>query len=78
MENVSADHPVHKLASKAKWLQSAKDRMKKKGTVGSLTRIAKAHGETAMGYAHEHDHDPDISPSVRKKIQFAENANKGK
>lgn len=74
MEKV--EHPVNALGKKTKWLQSARDRMKKKGTEGSLTRIAAKHGETAMEYAHQHEGSSDVSPKVRKKIQFAINAQK--
>jgi hypothetical protein len=68
---------VHKLAQGSKWLQAASKRMKRKGTVGSLTRIAKQHGETAMEFAHQHAHDKQ-HPSWAKKALFAVNANKNK
>jgi hypothetical protein len=62
-----------RATGKKKWAQAAVSRMEEKGTVGSLTRIAKSHGKTAMQFAHEHIHD---SGAVGKKARFAVNINK--
>lgn len=64
-----------KLAKGSKWLQSASKRMKRKGTTGSLTRIAKEHGENTMTFAREHYSSPG---KLGEKARFAVNANKGK
>jgi len=74
---MDANHPARKLASGTKWMQKATKRMKAKGTEGSLTRIAKEHGESAMQFAHQHLHDT-AHPKWEKKSQFAVNANKRK
>lgn len=59
------------------WMQEANASMKKRGTEGSFTRIAKRHGKTPMEMAHEvHAHPDNFSGAVRKKAQFALNANK--
>jgi len=58
-----------------KWAQAATERMKKKGTVGSLTRMAKKKGESPMGFAKSHYNAPG---KVGKKARFAVNINKGK
>lgn len=73
MEKVGPADSIRKLAKGGKWMQNARARMKKKGTEGSLTRIAKSHGESAMEFAHEHYHD---SGAVGKKARFAVNAQK--
>jgi hypothetical protein len=54
-------------------------RMKKKGTVGSLTKIAKSHGySSALPFAHHVMADKkDFSPKVVKKSNWAVNINKG-
>jgi len=68
------EHPMKRITSRPKkWLQSAAASMKARGTEGSLTRIAKEHGESAMEFAREHYHD---SGAVGKKARFAVNANK--
>lgn len=75
MEKVDDKHPVHKLGQKVKWAQKATKRMKEKGTEGSLTRIAKEHGESAMEFAHQHFNSPG---KIGEKSRFAVNINKGK
>lgn len=68
------EHPLRKVTSRPKkWAQAAEKRMEEKGTKGSLTRIAKSHGESATEYAHEHYND---SGAVGKKARFAVNLNK--
>lgn len=57
----------------AKWIQAAVSKMKEKGTVGSLTRIAKKHGESPMAFAKSHEH---AKGKVGAKARFAINVNK--
>ncbi len=75
MSKVGPNHPLHRLKSKKNWIAGATAEMKSKGSEGSLTRIAKQHGESAMEFAHEHVHDKK-HPRLQKKSQFAINANK--
>ena len=56
-----------------KWIQKAVSKMKSKGTVGSLTKMAHKHGESPMKFAHEHEHSKGL---VGKKARFAVNVNK--
>ena len=57
----------------AKWMKSATDRMAEKGTKGSLTKIAKSHGESPMAFAKGHYH---AKGKVGEKARFAVNAQK--
>lgn len=59
--------------AKDKWAQKASERMEKKGTKGSLTRIAKKHGESPMAFARSKYNAPG---KVGKKARFAVNINK--
>jgi len=59
--------------AKEKWEQKAAKAMERKHTKGSLTRIAHAHGESPMQFAHEHYHSPG---KVGEKSRFAVNAQK--
>ena len=61
-----------------KWAQHATERMKEKGTEGSLTRAAHRAGYgTGLAYAHHIQSDPsDFSGKMRKKAGFAVNINK--
>ena len=56
-----------------KWQQSVTAAMKRRGTKGSLTRIAHAHGESPMTFAHEHYHSPG---KIGQKSRYAVNAQK--
>lgn len=71
MEGV--EHPVHKLAKKTKWLQSAKKRMESKGTVGLFGKKAAAAGESTREYAQEKAGAPGV---LGKEARFAKNAQK--
>lgn len=71
MEGV--EHPVHKLGKKTKWLQSAKDRMKSKGTTGLFGKKAAAAGESTHEYAEE---KADAPGKLGKEARFAKNAAK--
>jgi hypothetical protein len=61
-----------------KWIQGANERMKKKGTEGSLTRIAERHGYSSpLGFAkHVMADKKDFPAKTVKKANFAVNANK--
>lgn len=61
-----------------KQLSSAAEDFKRKGTEGSLTRIAKQHGyASAMPFArHVMSHKDKFSPKVVKKANWANNMNK--
>ncbi|MGH9437891.1 MAG: helix-turn-helix domain-containing protein [Terriglobia bacterium] len=61
----------------AHWIQNASKRMKKKGTEGSFTRIAKRMGmSTGAAARHIMAHKDDFSPSTVKKANFARNVAK--
>lgn len=62
----------------ARWAQKATERMKEKGTEGSLTEAAHRSGfGTALAYAHHIESDPgEFSGKMRKKAGFAVNINK--
>jgi hypothetical protein len=44
------------MATKGKWMQSARESMERQGTVGSFTRSAKAAGESVGEYAEKKKH----------------------
>lgn len=75
---MNSNHPIFKMKPKTpkKWAEAAVDRMKEKGTEGSLTRIAHEHGESPLTFARSHTHDSD--PAIREKSLFAANLNKGR
>lgn len=52
------------------WIKAATDRMKKKGTQGSFTRIAKSHGRSVHAEAEADKHK---AGKVGKKARFALN-----
>jgi hypothetical protein len=54
-----------------KWMQGAADRMKKKGTVGSMDRLARQAGESPREFAISHYH---AAGKVGEKARFAANA----
>jgi hypothetical protein len=68
------DHPMRAVTSvkKKKFIQPAVEKMKEKGTVGSLTRLAHAAGESTSKFAHEHYHD---KSKVGAKSRFDVNLN---
>jgi len=59
--------------SDEKWMQKARDAMKRKGTVGLFTRKAQAAGMSTQAYAQKEYHAPGV---LGKEAQFA--ANRGK
>lgn len=69
------------MAGATKWIAAAKERMERKGTVGSLRAIAKRRGllESATDTLSKSDLSKlskGASSSLRKKLQFARNVNK--
>ncbi len=59
------------------WIQKAAKSMERRGTKGSLTAAAKKRGMDAMQFARYIKAHPDnFSPAMRKKANFAINANK--
>lgn len=56
-----------------KWMQAAVDRMQEKGTVGSLTRMAKKVKMSPMAFARSRYR---AKGAIGKKARFAVNANK--
>lgn len=71
MEKVDSGHPVRKLGEGGKWLQSARARMKKKGTVGLFGKKAAAAGESTQEYAAKEYNAPGV---LGKEARFARNA----
>ena len=75
------DHYIanYKLGNKMKeggWIQDATSKMKKKGTVGSFTKMAKRHGDTPVEYAKEVlDNPSKHTLKTRRKAQFVKNTN---
>lgn len=62
-----------------RWAQKATDKMKEKGTEGSLTSAAHHAGyDSAMDYAHHIRGDEDASTKMKRKANFALNMNPGK
>ena len=61
---------------KRDWVQGAVDKMEQKGTVGSLTRIAKRNGQTPEQYCSSQKKRGWSSSKIQKKCQFMWNVNK--
>lgn len=60
-----------------KWIQKATEKMKSKGTEGSLTAAAhKAGYSSTMEYAQHEKSSPNASGKMKKKANFALNVNK--
>ena len=65
------------MARKKKvWVQGAVNKMEQKGTVGSLTRIAKRNGQTPEQYCSSQKKRGWSSSKIQKKCQFMWNVNK--
>lgn len=60
----------------AKWIQAATEKMKEKGTEGSFSRAAKRHGMSTSAFASHELSDPNASPAMKKKANFARNVSK--
>lgn len=68
--------------TKKKWIQKATKEMKKKGTVGSFTALAKKEGgydeknkKIKSSFIEKKTHS--FNPKVRAKANFAKNVRKG-
>lgn len=60
-----------------KWAQASREKMEKKGTVGSLTEAAHRAGyDDTMEFARHERDDPDASSKMKKKANWAININK--
>lgn len=55
----------------AKWLQAARSRMEKKGTVGKFTRDSKRAGQSVGGHASSVLHSKSASGTEKKEANFA-------
>lgn len=56
----------------SRWMQKAANSMKKKGTEGSFTRIAKSHGRSVSEEAQHDKHKPGkIGKKARMALAFA-------
>jgi hypothetical protein len=55
-----------------KWIQSSTERMKRKGTTGSMTRMASAQGESPREFALSHYH---AAGKAGEKARWATNVN---
>lgn len=79
-EKMDTSHPMMKMKQRGKpkkWAQPVVQDMKDKGTEGSLTKIANAHGASSpLAFARAHTHDP--NPKIRNKSLFAANMNQGR
>ena len=64
------------MPDKSQWLQDATNRMQAKGTVGSLSAAAKREGKSPMSFARQTKASPTASPAMKKKANFAINAQK--
>ena len=56
------------MAKNRKWMQSAAESMKRRGTVGSFTRMAKKAGKGVQTFARQKKHAKGL---VGKKARFA-------
>ncbi|MBU6231669.1 hypothetical protein KGP36_03290 [Patescibacteria group bacterium] len=55
----------------AKWLQAARERMERKGTVGKFTRRAKKSGRSVGSEAQHVLHSSSASGTEKKEANFA-------
>jgi hypothetical protein len=63
--------------AKKKWMQAARERMKRKGTVGSFSRAAKRAGMSTAAYARKVlKKGSKASAAMKKKAAFAKAAGK--
>ena len=56
-----------------KWIQNARKRMEKRGTVGSFRRAAQRAGMDTCAYADKVLRDPKASKTLKRRAQFAKN-----
>lgn len=67
---------IDALVEAEKWIQKATKRMKEKGTEGSFSRAAAQAGMSTSAYARKVLSDPNASPAMKKKANFARNVAK--
>lgn len=58
------------------WIQSAVNKMNQHGTVGSFSVAAKRNKMGTQQYANKVLSDPNASPAMKKKANFARNVAK--
>ena len=56
-----------------KWIQKARERMQKRGTVGSFRRAAQRAGMDTCAYADKVLRDPNASKTLKRRALFAKN-----
>lgn len=56
------------------FLQAANKRMEAKGTKGTFSAAAKRRGMSTEAFAEKELHDPNASPKMKKRANFARNA----
>jgi len=56
---------------KKRWIQKARARMEKRGTVGSFRRAAQRAGMDTCSYAEKVLSDPNASAKLKKRAAFA-------
>lgn len=61
---------------KDKWLQEARERMEKKGTVGAFTAYCKRKGYRGVTQACIEEAKKSGNPTLKKRAIFAENVRK--
>ena len=61
----------------SKWLQAARDKMEKKGTVGKFTRDSKRAGQSTGAHASSVLHSNSASGTEKKEANFARMAKRG-
>ena len=64
------------MAKKKKWLQEARERMERKGTVGSFTAYCKRKGYGGVTQACINEAKASGNPTLVKKAVFAQNVRK--
>jgi hypothetical protein len=58
------------------WIQDAKEKMEKKGTVGKFSKAAKKEGESTLEHAEEVKNKKGSSLKEKREAQFAINMHK--
>lgn len=64
------------LVEAEKWIQKASTRMEQKGTKGSFKRAAARAGMDTRAFTRKVLNDPNASPAMKKKANFARNVMK--
>jgi len=66
------------MATKKKWIQSARQKMERKGTVGSLRKALGVKQGDTISAAQLEKAAHSANPAIRKKANFAKNVRKRK